>query len=297
MDIIKFTKKNVKKLSNNKKLCELLSNFEKTTLEIDIKKSKPAGNSKFGGGPLLPENFKWPEFTGEDYSGIKKTNPLAFLLQIDLAEINHFGFTELPKKGILSFFYDTELQPWGFDLSDRGCSAVYYFENIEELSLKAVPEEVRFPEAKLSFKLKKSLPDYDELEYIPGGEQIIRELDGNFDLYFDTLKSLGAGGDETETRTKLLGYPDVIQSAMQEECELVTCGNYLGHGHPEMSPEKRETIQKAAQKWKLLLQMGTVELEDFELMFGDCGQIYFWIKEDELRKRSFDRTWLILQCG
>ena len=43
--------------------------------------------------------------------------------------------------------------------------------------------------------------------------------------------------------------------------------------------------------------MGTVESGDYELMFGDCGYIYFWIRKEDLAARRFDKCWLILQCG
>ena len=41
----------------------------------------------------------------------------------------------------------------------------------------------------------------------------------------------------------------------------------------------------------------TVENGDFELMFGDCGRIYFYIRREDLAQRRFDRVWLIQQCS
>lgn len=38
------------------------------------------------------------------------------------------------------------------------------------------------------------------------------------------------------------------------------------------------------------------EEEDFELMLGDCGMLYFYIRKEDLPARRFDRVWLILQC-
>lgn len=31
-------------------------------------------------------------------------------------------------------------------------------------------------------------------------------------------------------------------------------------------------------------------------MWGDCGRVYFWIQQDDLKKRKFGNVWLILQC-
>ena len=60
--------------------------------------------------------------------------------------------------------------------------------------------------------------------------------------------------------------------------------------------EKAEIKEKASE-WRLLFQMGTVSTGDYELMFGDCGHIYFWIKKSDLVNRNFEHAWLILQCG
>ena len=57
-----------------------------------------------------------------------------------------------------------------------------------------------------------------------------------------------------------------------------------------------EEIEKNSKDWMLLYQMGVVEKDGFELMFGDVGHIYFWIKKQDLEKRNFDNVWLILQC-
>ena len=57
-----------------------------------------------------------------------------------------------------------------------------------------------------------------------------------------------------------------------------------------------DEIKKASKDWVLLFQMDTVESDDYELMFGDCGHIYFWIKKEDLANKNFENIWLILQC-
>lgn len=47
----------------------------------------------------------------------------------------------------------------------------------------------------------------------------------------------------------------------------------------------------------ILLQLDTVECDDFELMFGNCGHIYFYITKEDLKARHFDNIWLILQSS
>lgn len=46
----------------------------------------------------------------------------------------------------------------------------------------------------------------------------------------------------------------------------------------------------------MLLQLDSDE-ENAELMWGDSGCVYFWIRKQDLAARRFDRCWAILQCG
>ena len=85
--------------------------------------------------------------------------------------------------------------------------------------------------------------------------------------------------DETpENRSQLLGWPDVIQNSMFDECDLASQGYYLGDGNgwnkiPKAIRQQAE--ETARDRWMLLFQLDTVEQGNFELMFGDCGHIYF----------------------
>ena len=85
---------------------------------------------------------------------------------------------------------------------------------------------------------------------------------------------------------------------MFAECELVTQGYYLGSGWHKVPKDVRKKAEETAcDKWRLLLQLDTVECGDFYLMFGDAGHIYFYITKEDLEAKRFDKVWLILQCG
>ena len=58
-----------------------------------------------------------------------------------------------------------------------------------------------------------------------------------------------------------------------------------------------EARRRSVENWQLLFQLDTVADNGFELMFGDCGRVYFYIPKEDLTARRFDRVWLILQCG
>ena len=60
--------------------------------------------------------------------------------------------------------------------------------------------------------------------------------------------------------------------------------------------ERDQHRKPSVEGWQLLFQLDTVESGGFELMFGDCGRIYFYIRNEDLAARRFDRVWLIQQC-
>ena len=97
--------------------------------------------------------------------------------------------------------------------------------------------------------------------------------------------------------SQLLGWPDIIQNNMTLECELVSRGHYLGGSWESVPQEERDALRvPSVQDWRLLFQLDMVASGDFELMFGDCGRIYFYIRREDLLARRFDRAWLVLQC-
>ncbi|MBP1546903.1 MAG: DUF1963 domain-containing protein, partial [Oscillospiraceae bacterium] len=124
-------------------------------------------------------------------------------------------------------------------------------------------------------------------------------IDCEYEDYEKCCSECGYEVDEWGDVTKLLGYPDVIQKPMEERCESVTRGYRQGcpEDYRKIPESELADIKEAASQWTLLFQMGTVSVDDYELMFGDCGHIYFWIKKQDLAERNFDNIWLILQCG
>ena len=76
-------------------------------------------------------------------------------------------------------------------------------------------------------------------------------------------------------------------------CVLVSCDFLIA----EEQVQHRLAGRQALQNWRLLFQMEEGIADELGLMFGDCGSIYFYIREEDLQARNFDRVWLILQCG
>ncbi len=283
------------------KLKKLLMMLAKNEIRITYEMADeplPVCKSKIGGKPAVPHDFVWPRYLGESYDNITKERPLSFMAQINLEDVKHYDTEKLlPKTGILSFFYETVSMPWGFAPEDNGSAKVYYFPGTEGLVPMDIPddmdEEAIVPELDVTFEKHISIP---AVEDFPDG---VTDMDFEWDDYEECREECGYSCDEWGEVTKLLGYPDTVQSSMEEECES------LSRGYRQGSPEDLaavpgsvlEEIKEKSKEWILLFQMGTVESDDGEIMFGDCGHIYFWIRKQDLKNQNFDNIWLILQCS
>lgn len=284
---------------NMENMKQELEKMRRNSLRLHVGgKVEPAvGSTHFGGVPDVPEDFVWPVFETASYDDEEiKPRPLAFLAQFscaELAPLDEEGL--LPKTGVLSFFYEIDSMRWGFDPKDKGCARVFWFEEVSALAPAQVPENLhedyQFPVLQFTASSEVSYPN--------GEDYCLDEVgDMDWDTFNETLEALGM--EDPDNISKLLGWPDLVQGNMTMECEFVSRGYYLGHGWGEISPEDLQYAkQTSRENWRLLFQLDTVESEedDFELMFGDCGRLYFYIPKEDLLARNFDRVWLILQCG
>ena len=284
----------------NMNIKEKLESMAKNSIELKIQENEvyQLGATRFGGQPDVPSDFIWPTYMGESYDHVVKERPLSFLAQFNCADFAKYDTEHLlPDYGLLSFFYELDSMCWGFDPKDKGCACVYWFEDISALSAAEFPadmeEDFIMPMVKIVLSQKPSYPSWQDFtEAFP---------DDDDDEAFNTAWEELTGEDEEDLpdRSQLLGWPDVIQNSMFEECDIAAKGYYLGNpeGWRKIPKDiRQEAEQTAKDRWMLLLQLDTVECDDFELMFGDCGHIYFYITKEDLKARRFDNIWLILQC-
>ncbi|HEX2150245.1 MAG TPA: YwqG family protein [Actinomycetota bacterium] len=239
--------------------------------------------SKLGGNPDLPGRFEWP--VGE--------RPLDFLLQLNLNELRNMEMARLlPRSGVLSFFYDLEAQPWGFELADRNRFKVVYFPETSTFIERRHPEgEARLDQRCLDFFPRISVP---HLRSQAGDLLEIRAsmTEWEMDRYaeFAAAYERRQGPPMSEANHHFLGYSENIQNDMQVQAQLVSNG--AGEGG-EGSRELRGQLKEGASEWVLLLQLDSDPSAN--LNWGDAGMLYFWIPRQDLRDRRFDRVWAILQ--
>jgi uncharacterized protein YwqG len=265
-----------------------------TTIADDLEKkalpcanliSDPAGtrplSSRIGGRPALVNPELWPKYKGKS---------LAFIAQLNLEDLPpEMQSDVLPSKGLLYFFYVADQSTWGYDPAHKGSWAVLYTENVPaDTPLTEfptdLPEHGRFREKPVRLEKSISIPDPNSI--LPGKNLGEKQEDEIADVYGQFTEYGGS-------IHQLLGYPAQIQGDMQLECQLVSNGLYCGDETGYNDPRAGE-LKKGASQWRLLLQVDTDN--DTDMMWGDSGRIYFWIKDSDLKNMSFVKAWMVLQC-
>lgn len=234
--------------------------IEKTEAEIT------AGCSKIGGNPDVCEGFEWMR------------NPegkaLAFLMQINCGEIHPFDKdNEFPEKGMMYFFYDLEASPWNSE--ENRYAVCYYGGDVSELKPCEFPDKevvsnycfadvnCTIDESAVKFFCSDDLPEYDDASDI-AEDYSYEEYEGS------RFRILGYDPYEySEKYFKLGGYSNSIQYGLSEEFD---------------------------SSYVQLCQLTTYESEKCGFMFGDGGNLYFYIKKEDLINKRFDRTEIVLQC-
>lgn len=234
--------------------------------------------SNFGGQPCLPSGVGWPK---------KDERKLEFLARISLPEVQReVAIDWLPKAGSLLFFYDLERQPWGFDPKDRGSWAVLHVPDLEEpLGSSTQAESSPIPFKYVGFRELASYPSY-ERESVAS----LQLTDAEADRYAE-ISDLPFQG---KPKHQISGYPAPVQGdGMELECQLVTNGLYCGDSSGYNDPHA-QSLEGGAAKWRLLFQFDSDD--DLDIMWGDCGTLYYWVDEQSASTGDFSGAWLVLQC-
>ena len=214
---------------------------------------------------------------------------MSFLACLDLALVGA-ALDWLPRIGWLLFFYDIMEQPWGFDPRDRAGWAVIHVPDSSIVRGSASePEGLRdagkIRRQSLGFQAASLPPSWDQDKLAE-----LRLSDEEQDALIELRSSIY--GDSPSHQ--IGGYPDPIQSPeMALECQLASHGLYCGDATSDGDP-RAEGLKAGAGDWRLLLQVDSDN--DLDLMWGDAGMIYFWVRAQEANEGDFSNAWLVLQC-
>lgn len=250
---------------------------------VAASEEEASARTRIGGLPDLPDVAMWPHFEGA---------PLAFLAQLDLAELAALHpESPLPKSGLLSFFYDSEGQPRGYNESDRDHWRILYFRDPFQPALledypEGLAEESRHPAAPVFVENGESLPDVLIDTLLEGhGPLKCAMIENMFDQYQQFYE--GAAH-------QILGFPYTIDGHPGRDCQLAAKGLPAGPETDEDDPRVAE-LEAGADQWRLLLQIDSDGRAG--MMWGHMGTLYFMIREADLAAGHFEKAWVILQTA
>jgi uncharacterized protein YwqG len=223
--------------------------------------------SKIGGTPDLAGGMRWP-------LGVE--GPRAFLMQIDLAEVRRAGGPDwLPWSGALHAFLDPAEHRSGNAVRIR-------FTTEPDLRPRPfpqdLPKEQRFLERRLAMTPVASTPSCAWLDIAPGAA--LRQ----------SPKDVLAAPASATPDHRLGGYPvEILPHQLALDCEHLSRG-LEGSAH---DGEPSDDLRRAAEDWRLLLQIDTDR--DLRLEYGDRGRFYVFIREEDARRGRFSQTVTISQ--
>lgn len=246
------------------------------------------GDSKIGGEPDLPLGYQYPQW---------KNRPMGFIGQINLANASKFDMNNLlPKEGVLSFFYDLYDQPWGYDPDNLGFTRVEYFPpNVPLIRQEILDTEILLKCSSVIFSPCLTMPSSGSQAYDILQSQYLFN-DEEEKKYWDLPSQMLTNYKQTESKAnhRLLGHSYNIQGDMQLEAELVSNGLYCGNSSGYNDP-KAKLLEASLAQWQLLFQLDSDDTG--ELMWGDGGMLYYWIRKSDLLNRNFEKHWMTMQCG
>lgn len=252
-------------------------------LKTTGKSSEELGKTKLGGCPDLPKKTNWPKSNYDNTF-------LSFLGQVNMKDVKLFDeLNFLPNEGILYFFFN-------LDSGDDG--KVLFSKEVNIIERVASPEE--FKEEKKSFLKRLFTGKSKKRILLESGVEIYKEY--NFPSWDSFPLELIQKKLETDIKP-ISAFKEGIFDHCYDEGENEStsnhhlCGNYNGiqnefHEldfiHDELDDFNNLSIIqiKKALKWKLLFQFDSDE--NLEFNFGDCGRIYFFIHEDDLKNENFN---------
>ena len=276
------------------------------------------GLTRLGGLPDLPQGMPWPTrpaYPDADQRGqypraverpfqgrLQTKFPLNFLAQINFAQLHAVAQLgeDWPSTGLLSIFYDLTEQPWGSSPADGVGLHLHYIEDASApLQRCAQPQALQqlpahWQMAALECRLQGCVTPLPLAS--TAWKALSRTLDDEVsqryeDWYSDTVEP-GTDGQGWECH-HAGGWPTPVQEDMQTQCALVHVGLDSGQGEHWCDPATL-AVRQTATDWLLLLQVGSDAQSGMQ--WGDEGQLYLWMRREDLRARRFERAQLVLQC-
>lgn len=241
-----------------------------------------SADGRLGGQPDLPVDVEWPEW---------KSKPLAFLAQLDLAQVpERFRPRGLPESGLLSFFaLIADRNGYGSFFERRGQWRVVHTPAGTPVVPRKLPKKLE-DEARL-----RPQPVAMTVDWTPAECDAMEVMElplGSKGYPLDRYDRLVGEQDEPETIHRFLGQPDRIQDDPVNDLDFL-------YDLDVVKVRKRREMIRAGEgdphEWRLLLQVDSDE-EGLGTMIGDVGRMYWLIRDDHLVAGRLDEVLVVTQC-
>lgn len=249
---------------------KFLQKTGKECYSIDIiKKGAEILDNKIGGKPYIPK--------GEDYPKDKNGNPLALLLQVNLADIELPNF---PSSGILEIFVSSN-----FNTSSNLSSQIRLFEpNLEyETELPEIDTKNFICEGSYKISLAKEIctmpnSDYRFYEIV---KPIFNEIFGtSYEDAFEISDFLSENG-----------YDDYWEAEITKDGRIYQA-NIGGYADFTQSDPR---LFEYEDKTECLFKIDNSLSYDY-LFIGDSGIVFGLISEKDLREKNFENCLVDFDC-
>ncbi|WP_420093392.1 DUF1963 domain-containing protein [Comamonas testosteroni] len=114
--------------------------------------------------------------------------------------------------------------------------------------------------------------------------------------WFDEAQNAASSGGEDGGCLRIGGRPTPVQGDIQAECALVAAGHCWVMATPTRT-RPRWLCAILQRSGFCCCRSATMKKVAWAgLGWGGGGQVYLWMRRDDLRARRFDRGRLVLQC-
>jgi hypothetical protein len=174
-------------------------------------------------------------------------------------------------------------------------AVLYYDGPLDALERRAEPAhdydrfEIFYPCA-LEAETVWTLPPLEEIQdheaFFPPVVPILTRLE-DYKPYWKELR-------RRDFCHQLLGHPAEIQGG-EMRLDVVEANDTEGYfAYEDYDYQHRDELIEEMRRWRLLAQFQSDQPTG--MCWGDCGMIYYWIREEDLTARRFDRVYGELEC-
>ncbi len=249
-----------------------------------VKEDAPLGATRLGGLPDLPPGVAWPVVDGI---------LLEFVGQFRLEDLTSYDTEKrLPQTGMLYFFFDGMLTGYDRGEGKDRRAVLYYDDPPGALERCAVPAH----DYGYFFNIYHACTlDYEMVWTLPPLEEI-----GDHEAFFPPVSPILAVIKEWATYRelrkplrdfshRLLGHPDEVQGG-EMRLQVVQAQDTEGRfAYRDYDHQNKDELIAEMRRWRLLAQFTSDQPTG--MSWGSGGLIYFWIREEDLAARRFDRIY------